>query len=472
MLARSVLALAAASLAATASAASLTRQPYVQDVTPTTAVVAFRSDTDCDATVRYGTGALDRSATSPKGRIHGVRLEGLEPGATYQYRVEICGSTASEPKRLRTAPQPGTRSVHFGAAGDFGTGAEKQIAVGKVMQQRDPDLFLALGDLAYDNATEAELQAKCFAPWAELLDEVPLYGSLGNHEYNTAMAGPYLANLHLPTNNAYDTERYYSFDWGHVHFVALDTNCRGRPTPECTFDIQKKWLEADLAANRLPWVVAFHHHPPYSTGEHGSSLDVRAAFSPIYEKYGVDLVLAGHDHEYERMKPIRAGEPVEAGTPGAVQYVVVGSGGARIKGFPTAWQPWDAYRNDQDHGYLDVKVEGGTLTAEFVGVDGKVLDRFTMTKELPPGAAPVPANPDMPGNPPLTPDGTPVGGGGGGGDGGTPQVQGPGQGGGGCGNPTGGGAIAAALALFAAAWALRRRSRRLHAGARNDPRRH
>jgi uncharacterized protein (TIGR03382 family) len=246
-----------------------------------------------------------------------------------------------------------------------------------------------------------------------------------------------------------------------VHFVAIDTNCRGRASPECTFDIEKKWLEADLAANRLPWVVAYHHHPPYSTGEHGSSLDVRAAFVPIYEKYGVDLVLAGHDHEYERMKPIKEGQAVAPGTEGAVQYVVVGSGGARIKGFPTSFQPWDAYRNDQDHGFIDVRVEGGTLTAEFVGIDGKVLDRFTMTKELPAGEAPVPANPDMPGNPPLRPDGTPIaqGPGGGGDDGGTPAIEGPG-GGGGCGNPTGGGAIAAALALFAAAWALRRRNRR------------
>ncbi len=157
------------------------------------------------------------------------------------------------------------------------------------------ELLLALGDNAYESGTEQEFQDRMFTPMAALLRQVPLFPSLGNHEYVTNQGQPYLDNFYLPANNPAGTERYYSFDWGPVHFVALDSNCAiGLASPDrCTLAAQKSWVAQDLAATRQPWKVVFFHHPPWSSGEHGSQLTMRREFGPLFEQYGVDLVLTG-----------------------------------------------------------------------------------------------------------------------------------------------------------------------------------
>ena len=107
-------------------------------------------------------------------------------------------------------------------------------------------------------------------------------------------------------------ERWYSFDWGDVHFVALDS--------ERTGPVQAAWLDADLTANQLPWTIVYWHKPPFSSGEHGSDGATRAQFVPILEKHKVPLVLNGHDHDYERTTPQNG-----------VTYVVTGGGGVGVR---------------------------------------------------------------------------------------------------------------------------------------------
>jgi hypothetical protein len=222
-----------------------------------------------------------------------------------------------------------------------------------------------------------------FTPMAALLRQVPLFASLGNHEYVTNQGQPYLDNFYLPANNPAGTERYYSFDWGPVHFVALDSNCAVglSSSDRCTLAEQKSWVAQDLAATRQPWKVAFFHHPPWSSGEHGSQLTMRRQFGPLFEQYGVDVVLTGHDHNYERSKPMKGEGVAASGTRGVV-YLVVGSGGASLRPFPAAQPSWTAYRNNSDVGYLDVTVNGGTLVAQFLTPSGTVRDGFTLTKAV------------------------------------------------------------------------------------------
>lgn len=107
-------------------------------------------------------------------------------------------------------------------------------------------------------------------------------------------------------------ERWFSFDWGFVHFVGLDSEMMG---PE-----QVAWLEQDLQSTQNDWVVVFLRHPPFSSGSHGSNANVQELFVPLFEQYGVDLVLAGHDHHYERIIPIEG-----------VQYIVTGGGGRGVR---------------------------------------------------------------------------------------------------------------------------------------------
>ncbi|NVJ12901.1 metallophosphoesterase [Myxococcus sp. AM010] len=372
-------------VASTASAGTLYRDPYLQKVGPDTATIAFRLAANCQAEVRYGEGATNQAAVSQDaGKVHAVVLTGLEPGTEYTYEVSACG-LRTPLTRFRTAPVPGTRSVHFVTVGDFGTGGSNQRKVAAALVKREAELFVALGDNAYADGTEAEIQNNLFVPMEALLARVPFFAAIGNHEYVTNQGQPYLDNLYLPSNNPEGTERYYSFDWGHVHFVALDSNCAvGLASADrCTRDAQKAWLERDLAGSTQPWKIVFFHHPPWSSGEHGSQLSMRRHFGPIMEKYGVDLVLTGHDHNYERSKPMKGDAVAGSGETG-IPYLVVGGGGATLRKLPGSKPDWSVIRDNQAYGFLDVTVVDGTLTAQLLGVNGDIVDRFTLRKELPP----------------------------------------------------------------------------------------
>lgn len=371
-------------------AATLTRAPYLQSVTPSGGIVAFRTDVDCPAVVRVEReGAAQQFASAAAGRTHAIQLEGLAPAASYAYSVEACGSVLFSGGRLRTAPVPGTRTIHFAAFADFGTGGGDQAAVVRGLEQADPELIIGPGDVAYDYGTAAELQDKFFRPMAKLLSGVPIYTAIGNHEYRTDSGGPYLESLYLPANNPQGTELYYSFDWGHVHFVTLDSNCLIADTARCSGAEQRAWLEQDLAASEADFTVVMLHHPFWTSGEKRSEEAVRRVVAPVLEREGVDLVLMGHDHNYQRTVPMKGDAPAPAGERG-ITYVVVGNGGANLNPFPGAAPPWIAARNDTQKGFLDVTIEEGMLEARMITTSGAVIDAFSIEKTLPalPAAGP------------------------------------------------------------------------------------
>jgi hypothetical protein len=319
------------------SGPALPRTPYLQSVGTTSALVAFRTGVSCTPYVRFGEGTdLSRTATATAaGWRHAVKLDGLSAARTYSYVVHACGSVMGV-RQFRTARASTSTSLRFTAMGDFGTGGSLQASVLQRLGQLNSagelnagELILALGDNAYESGTEQELQDRLFKPMASLLRKVPLFPTLGNHEYVTSMGQPYLDNFYLPVNNPARTERYYSFDWGPVHFVALDSTCAVLGSVDvCKLALQKTWLAQDLAATKQPWKVVFFHHPPWSSGAHGSQLTMRREFGPMFEQYGVDLVLTGHDHNYERSKMMKGDGVAASGTRG-VPYVVVGSGAGR-----------------------------------------------------------------------------------------------------------------------------------------------
>ncbi len=357
---------------------AVSRGPYIQSVDEDSAIIGLRLDAACPAEIHYGEGdALDRVESSePSATQHFIELEGLSPATVYNFSVEACGEPTGKTGSFRTASEPDARRVHFAAVGDLGTGDSAQRAVAQAMAKAQPEFWLALGDNAYSDGTDSEFSSNFFAPMAELLSVSPVFAVPGNHEYNTAGARPYFEAFALPHNNPAGTERYYSFDWGPLHVAALDSNT--------SLEVQKRWLEADLAASQAPWKLVMVHHPPYSTGEHRSDLDVRA-LGPVFEKHGVDLVLSGHDHDYERTQPLVAGKPVAPDTPGAVTYMVVGSGGAGLRDWASDAAPWTAFRDNTEHGYLEVQIDEGTLVAQFVTPDGSVVDTFTKEKKVPEG---------------------------------------------------------------------------------------
>ena len=178
-------------------------------------------------------------------------------------------------------------------------------------------------------------------------------------------------------------ERYYSFDYGPVHFVALDT--------EFTFqDVTRRaeqiaWLDADLASTPQPWKIAYFHRSPYSAGgEHGSDLAVRSAFGPLFERHGVQLAISAHEHDYERTRPIREGS-----TGSHVTYLVTGGGGGPL--YPAGTAAWTAYSASRHH-YLRGSADDCTLRVDAIGLDGTTFDSATLGRcEPPPPPPPPPA---------------------------------------------------------------------------------
>ncbi|MFY0579952.1 metallophosphoesterase [Cystobacter fuscus] len=397
-------------VAGVADAARLTRGPYLQSVMQDSGLVVFQTDTACAAQVRYGPGGVLTltAASNSTVRQHSILLSGLQPATEYSYVIEGCGVSSGEPRSFRTASGPQAREVRFAVLGDFGIEGSAQAAVARSLQARRPELVVTVGDNIYESGTDAEFESNFLRPLASLLAEVPFFPSLGNHEYVTNQGQPYLDNLYLPANNPRGTERYYSFDWGSVHFVALDSSClRGSATADrCTADEQLKWLEQDLAASRAHWKVVCLHHPLWSSGKYGSFVPLRQRLAPILEAGGVDLVFSGHEHDYERSRPMKGDAEVQPGTAGGITYVVVGSGGASLRPFTKAKPAWSVVRDAENNGFLEVSVQGMRLHAQLVTPSGKEVDSFALSKPLPPDAAQEPGDAgsaDEGGPPAVTP---------------------------------------------------------------------
>jgi hypothetical protein len=199
--------------------------------------------------------------------------------------------------------------------GDSGTGkADGKSGADKVRDgyekskfYKQPNVWLMLGDNAYDKGSEEETTRAVFGTYPKVLRKVPVWSAFGNHESYTDKGAPYFNAFSLPQagesgGKPSGSENYYSFDYGNIHFVCLDSE-NGNNRKEGS--AQLVWLEADLAATKQKWLVAFFHHPPYTKGSHDSDTErahgeVRERFLPLLEGHGVDLVLSGHSHCYER----------------------------------------------------------------------------------------------------------------------------------------------------------------------------
>ena len=306
-------------------------------------------------------GRADTSATLPKGQQRWVQITGLEADTIYCYELRRAGRSVRERVGFKTAPSPGANSpVRFATMGDLGKESVDQFAVYDQLQTVGFDLAVINGDVAYESGTLAEFENNFFAVYAEMLSTVPFFVASGNHDYRTQSAQPYREVFALPENGGPEgRERWYSFDWGNVHFVALDTERIG--------STQARWLDADLARNELPWVVVTGHRPAYSSGSHGSDSNMQRHFVPLFEKHGVQLVIAGHDHNYERTHAING-----------VTYIVTGAGGRGTR--PVGTSSFTAFSLQVSH-FVYVRIEGETLLMHAIDATGVEFDSLRLEHE-------------------------------------------------------------------------------------------
>jgi hypothetical protein len=310
-------------VATSANAQILTRGPYLQMMSSNAVTVRWQTDLPCESRVQYGLRMtlLDRMAKNVQlSTEHEIRLTDLKPATLYYYAVGTSSAKfagGDEACRFKTAPVAGSDApVRVWVLGDSGTGtggkgvgsAEKvQNGYGKSSHYKDPDVWLMLGDNAYEHGTEQEMDRAIFRTYRAMLSKAVLWSTLGNHDEATRRGEPYFNAFSFPTagecgGKPSGTENYYSFDHGNIHFISLDSQVgKNREANGPMFT----WLEADLSSTQQKWIIAFFHHPPYTKGSHDSDterahIEMRERALPILEAHGVDLVLGGHSHCYER----------------------------------------------------------------------------------------------------------------------------------------------------------------------------
>ncbi|MEM9558559.1 MAG: metallophosphoesterase family protein [Acidobacteriota bacterium] len=314
---------------------ALTRGPYLQQATPRSMVVRWRTRDATPSVVRWGPSPdrLEReSRIEEPVTEHTVVLEPLEPSARVCYAVvarEISLAGGDVEHCFDTPPEVGSaldplEPLRIWVLGDSGTGDRNARRVRDAFERwnngRPLDFLLMLGDNAYEDGTDAEHQAGIFDMYPRSLRRAVLWPSLGNHDTRSANStredGPYFDAFDLPRDGEAGgtpsgTEAYYSFDHGDLHVIMLDS-ADSVIAPDAR---QVEWLRRDLAASDAAWTIAVVHHPPYSRGGHDSDWEgdssgrlvaAREVLGPLFEAEGVDLVLSGHSHVYERT-PLLAG---------------------------------------------------------------------------------------------------------------------------------------------------------------------
>ena len=447
---------------------------FLQQLSHDRVIIKWRSTNPLTeaSTICFGTNpnalpaSSETAATVTQTRHSEAVLTGLSPDTTYYYSVG--GAPTADPKhhfrrgsfkgalpsdgniRVWIVGDPGTSSSPVLDSGDNTDGqARGRDGYRKWLEANggEPtDVFLMLGDNAYLDGTDAQHQTAVFEMYTDTLAPASLWPTIGNHEMGSSGLSqadsvalyipatglpdllpdspmPYL-NIHsLPTNGEAGgvpsgTEQYYSFDYGNLHVISLDSQVSVRNS--ANLQAMKDWLLADLQSNTSDWTIVIFHHPPYTKGSHDSDdalggvdqpiFDMREQFNPLFEQYGVDLVYSGHSHSYERSYYLKNhtglsssfdpqihtelandGEPANgqddetywqttATGDDKVVYTVAGNSGQATGMNAAGPHPANFYSTGSDIGSVVVDMDASTLTARFIDEHGDVLDHFIIRR--------------------------------------------------------------------------------------------
>src|SRR5688500_4463932 len=243
-------------------------------------------------------------------------------------------------------------SVRLLVIGDTGTGSGKQQELAKVMlryRQTFPfEFVLMLGDNMYGSEKAFDYKQKFENVYRPLLDQkVKFYAALGNHDESNQRFYEFF-NM--------EGQEYYRFKKGNVSFYALNSNYMDKK--------QIDWLKDKLATDTASWKIAFFHHPPYSSGgKHGSDTKLREVVEPLFLQHGVNVVLAGHEHFYERIKPQKG-----------IHYFISGSGGKLRKGDIKKGSPLTAKAYDKDMSFMLAEISDEQMHFQVISRTGETVD--------------------------------------------------------------------------------------------------
>ncbi len=403
------------------------RPVYLQLAAPDAMTLRWGTEQAAADTLFYGLVAdkLDQRLSESSTTVsHKLRLKGLQADTRYYYRIQHQGQWL-QPRAewFVTSPVSGSaRAARIWVMGDPGKSRERPQVIDAGLawlkghaqgRAAYADVLLTTGDNAYASATNAEYLREFFLPYAKVLKNIPLWAVYGNHD---ARRWAFYKLFDQPLNGesgglASHSKHYFSFNYGQAHFILLD-NHHFDLSPETAMT---DWLVRDIKQTRQKWVIVLFHHPPYTGGTHDSDNEkdshgrmkrTRENLLPVLEKAGVDLVIAGHSHVYERSHLLRChyglsksfsdGMIVDKGVVKAgireykklasfdsgktgTMYMVLGSSGeGNQRGTEHPALPFASAKA----GSVVLDIDGVALTSRYITANGRVEDIFRITKSV------------------------------------------------------------------------------------------
>jgi len=354
---------------------AIARYPHIACPTPHSVLVQWQTAEPAPTHLQWGEDRTCRQAVHSDSlkTDHLVKLDGLTPQTRYYYRV-ITTADTTECITFWTAKPATTSQVNFFVISDsspyagFGSSVE-QRQIAEQIQKVDYDFGLHAGDINQHRGEEYDLVF--YQPYKDIVKHTPIFTCIGNHDNAYDYAQTYLNSFYLPHNNPDSTERYYSFNYGHVHCISLDTNLPYSPGSP-----MYEWLVQDLSSimrQETKWTFVFFHHPPWSEGWPGypGEANVRTYLVPLFEKYRVDMVFNGHTHDFER------------GFLNGVYYIITGGGGCTLEDGIQAYDyPHVSVWINQHH-FTYIRTDGKTLILRAINKDGQTIDLHEFDKSSP-----------------------------------------------------------------------------------------
>ncbi len=349
--------------------------PMVQAVTATGFELVWYTTDATDCKVEIDPKADVRP--SRDGRRHRAVCSNLPAGQAVAYSVQTVGGRVLSASEV-VLPSDTDGAMSFIVFGDSGKGTREQYRLAQAMGEWKPDFYVHTGDVVYGSGERAKYASRFFAPYASELARRPFWPSLGNHDLPNVSA--YHEVFELPENGptGLPAERNYWFDAGPCRFVVIDTTSVEDDEDSTLANSIAPWARDVLSEPGPQWRFCVFHHPPFTGGKYEENVRIQETLVPVFEETGVDIVFNGHDHMYQRMRPLRAGT-VTTRDEGGVVYVITGAGGARLYEPRDAAPAYVAKMNHAVHSFTLIKIADDTLTLYQLDADGNTLDEWSCT---------------------------------------------------------------------------------------------
>lgn len=356
------------------------RAPYIQRPSQTTATIAWRRANVSTGMLYLGTSSgvwFDSLSTQSTTQKHFFDIAGLQPNVEYFYQAKSIAPNdtfISNIASFYTAPLPLEDGISFLAYGDCGYNNTMQHQVKALMEQEVVDFAIVTGDV--DQNVGDNYDNIFFGVYADILKRDCHFTCIGNHDTYADNAATYLDAFYLPSNNPANSERYYSFEWGDSKFICLDANI-----PYTIGSPQFNWMVEEMRCNDKKWLLVFFHQPPWTNAWsldyylpgspyfwYQGDEDMRSDLVPEFERYGVDFVVNGHSHCYQR------------GELNGVQYIITGGAGASNLDLNTNSNAPNISVEIYENNYVRFDISGDTAKYVMINENGQLRDLVLVVK--------------------------------------------------------------------------------------------